>query len=327
MKTKSQPNLILSISLLVLIGLLIAGCGPQEPDTVTIGVINLSSNLTALFENFRDQMTEMGYIEGENIIYLYDGAAASIADLDTIAQEFVEADVDLIFAITTPASQAAQRATQDIPIIFTPVNDPVGSGLVDSLTNPGKNITGVMFGSQEEKRLDWFLQMVPDIKRIYIPYNPNDPSATAALSKVTAGAPRYGFEIVEYPVEDNDQISAAIENIPEDVDAIYMLPDSLVMSRITEFAAKALEFDLPTSVPNASVVPDGTLMAFGMSIEGLGEQAARLANQVLQNGINPGDLPVEVAEFILVINLKTAQAIGLEIPEEILRQADTIIRE
>jgi putative ABC transport system substrate-binding protein len=271
-------------------------------------------------------MTELGFTEGENINYIYGGPAASIADLDMIAQEFVDADVDLILAMTTPASQAAQRATEDIPIIFAPVNDPVGSGLVDSLTKPGKNITGVTFGSQEEKRLEWFLRIAPGVKRIYIPYNPNDGSATTALSKITAAAPAFGVEIIESSVEDSNQITAAIENIPDDIDAIYMLPDSLVMGRVAEFLVKALELSLPTSVPEIDAVPGGGLMSYGMSLNDIGKQAARLANQVLQNGINPGELPVETAEFFLAINLITAQEIGLEIPNEILRQADTIVR-
>lgn len=309
------------------VSVLISACNASDQNKVyKIGVINLAPVLEPVFDSFKTEMTQLGYIEGENITYIYNGPAGSIADLDAGAQALIDADVDLILSLSTPATQAIIRATDEIPIIFAPINDPIASGLVDNLMQPGGNATGIMFGAQEEKRFDWFLRVAPDAKRIYVPYNANDASAVATLNKITAAAPKYGVEIVEVPVEDSDQITAAIENIPADVDAIYMFPDSLVMSRVAEFAAKALELDLPTSVPDDKAVPGGILMSFGMRLDGAGKQAARLADQVLMESANAGDLPVESAEFFLVINLKTAQEIGLEIPDEILEQADTIIR-
>jgi putative ABC transport system substrate-binding protein len=326
MNFKYPSKSIFITVLLITISLLMVSCGPQETNTVTVGVINLAPVLEPVFDSFKNQMTELGYIEGENITYIYDGPAGSIADLDSNAQDLIDADVDLILSLSTPATLAMMNATDEIPIVFAPINDPIASGLVENLKQPGGNATGIMFGAQEEKRFDWFLQIAPDVKRLYIPYNANDASAVATLDKVTSMAPSFGVEIVEVPVEESDQITAAIENIPEDVDAVYMFPDSLVMSRVAEFAAKALELDLPTSVPDDQAVPSGILMSYGMRFDGAGKQAARLADQILNGGVNPGDLPIESAEFFLVINLKTAQDIGLEISDEILRQADNIIR-
>jgi len=326
MVLKLQPSRILKVALLVMISFTMVSCGLAKPETITVGVINLAPVLEPVYESFKAQMTESGYVEGDNITYIYEGPAGSIADLDTVAQELVAADVDLILSISTPATQAMIRTTDEIPIIFAPINDPIASGLVDNLMHPGGNATGIMFGTQEEKRFDWFMRVAPDVKSIYIPYNPNDGSAVATLNKVTAMAPQYGVDIVEASVEDNDQISAAIENIPTNVDAIYMFPDSLVMSRVSEFAARALELNLPTSVPDDNAVPIGILMSYGMRFEEAGKQAARLADQVLEGNVNPGDIPVESAEFFLVINLKTAQDIGLEISNEILESADTILR-
>jgi len=326
MNFKSQSKLIFIALLLITISPLMVGCGPQDADTVTVGVINLAPVLEPVFESFKNQMTELGYIEGENITYIYDGPAGSIADLDSSAQDLIDADVDLILSISTPATQAMMNATDEIPIIFAPINDPIASGLVDNLKQPGGNATGIMFGAQEEKRFDWFFRVAPDVKRLYIPYNANDASAVATLNKVTAMAPKFGVEIVEVPVQESDQITAAIENIPEDVDAIYFFPDSLVMSRVAEFATKALELDLPTSVPDVNAIPSGILMSYGMRLDGAGKQAAWLADQIINGGIKPGDIPIESAEFFLVINLKTANAIGLEIPEAVLETADEIVR-
>jgi putative ABC transport system substrate-binding protein len=275
-------------------------------------------------EGFKEGMTELGYIEGENITYIYEGLSDSIDRLDSIAQGLVAADVDLILSITTPATQAAQRATAgtDIPVVFVPVTDPVGAGLVDSLKQPGDNITGVTFGAQEGRRLEWLVQIVPTIEQIYIPYNPEDRSAVLALEMASAAATTLGVELITRQARDHEEITAAIENIPEEADAIFILPDSLVAGRIAEF----VELQLPLSGANPTLVENcGVFTSYGMEQTSSGKQAARLADQVLR-GVKPSDLPVETAEFYLAINLKTAKAIGLDIRDEILLQANIIVR-
>jgi putative ABC transport system substrate-binding protein len=275
-------------------------------------------------EGFKAGMAELGYIEGENITYIYDGATNSIDKLDSVAQDLVAADVDLILSITTSATQAAQRATvdTDIPVVFVPVTDPVGAGLVDSLRQPGGNITGVTFGIQEGRRLEWLVQIVPTIEQIYVPYNPEDRSAALALEMASETATELGVELITYETRNPEEVMAAIENIPEEADAIFLLPDSLTGAHNAEF----VELQLPTSGPNPiDTKRYGILTSYGMEVSASGKQAARLADQIFQ-GIKPADLPVETAEFFLAINLKTAEAIGLDIPDEILLQADIIVR-
>jgi putative ABC transport system substrate-binding protein len=221
-------------------------------------------------------------------------------------------------------TQAAQRATAgtDIPVVFVPVNDPVGAGLVDNLRNPGGNITGITFGVQEARRLEWLIQVAPTIEQIYIPYNPEDRSAVLALETVSEAAPKLGVELITREVRNLEEITAAVENIPEEADAIFLLPDSLLGGRANKF----VELQLPTSAANPRDLADhGVLTSYGIEITAAGKQAARLADQILR-GIKPADLPVETAEFYLAINLKTAEAIGLDISDEILLQADIIIR-
>ena len=171
---------------------------PSAPKTYTIGVINVVPDLDDTLGGFKDGMTELGYIEGENITYLYEGATSDLDKLDSVAQGLVEADVDLILSITTPATQAAQRATvgTDTPVVFVPVTDPVGAGLVDSLRYPGGNITGVTFGAQEGRRLEWLMQVVPAIDQIYVPYNPRDRSAVLALETVSEAAAILDVELI-----------------------------------------------------------------------------------------------------------------------------------
>jgi putative ABC transport system substrate-binding protein len=279
------------------------------------------------FTGFKQGMTDLGYVEGENINYIYGGPTDSIDKLDGVAQDLVKADVDLILSISTPATLAAKNATadNDIPVVFVPLTDPVGAGVVNSLTDPGGNITGVTFGLQEVRRLEWLKKIAPNVTRVYIIYNPNDGSAQLALKTVNETAPGLGLEIVTKKAAAPEDITAALANLPEDVDAIYVLPDSQTEAQWEEILAAANAHNLPTSVANVNRVKDGALFTFAMKLDLAGQQAAGLADQILK-GIAPSDLPVEMTEFFLALNLKEAQAIGLDIPDEILSQADTIIR-
>ncbi|MBN1815313.1 MAG: ABC transporter substrate-binding protein [Anaerolineae bacterium] len=309
----------------VVLSLLLTACGGGQK-TYTIGVINIVPDLDNTLAGFKEGMTELGYIEGENVTYLYEGVTVDMDKLDSVAQGMVAADVDLILSITTPATQAAQRATADIdiPVVFVPVTDPVGAGLVSSLKQPGGNITGVTFGIQEGRRLEWLVQIVPTIEQIYVPYNPEDRSAVLALEMASATATKLDVELITREVHSPEQVMDAIEHVPEEADAIFFLPDSLVSARMSDHIKTAVELRLPTSGANTEAVKDGLLTSYGMEQTSSGKQAARLADQIFQ-GIKPADLPVETAEFYLAINLKTAEAIGLDISDEILLQADIII--
>jgi putative ABC transport system substrate-binding protein len=318
---------IIVIACLIVIGLLLAACGITQPKTFTIGVINLTPVLDPVFEGFKAGMTEQGYIEGENVTYIYEGPTGSIDKLESVAQSLLEVDVDLILSLSTPATLAGQRATTgtDMPIVFAPLTDPVGAGIIQSLTQPGGNLTGIMLGMQEDRRLDWLLKADPTIKQIYIPYNSNDRSPMLALEIVSEAASKLGVEIVTREARNAEEIVTATENIPETADAVFILPDSLVTTGIPDFVKATKELGLPLSVPSAEQVEQGALISFSSGLFSSGEQAARLAGQILK-GAKPADLPVEMSEVVLLINLQTAEAIGLEIPDDVIRDAHIIIR-
>ncbi len=313
---------------IIVFSLLLVACGGQK--TYTIGVINFSPHQETTVEGFQEGMTELGYVEGKNVTYIYEGATSDTDELDAVAQRLVKADVDLILSLTTPATKAAQQATAgtDIPVVFIPVTDPVGAGIVNSLTNPGGNITGITYSSQEGRRLEWLIQIDPTIEQVYIVYNPQDQSPVLALEAVSETAAQLGVELITREASTSEEIAAAFENIPAEADAIFFLPDSVVNVRIQDWLELAIKLKLPTSIPNLGAVDDddGALTAYGIDLAvSARQEAARLADQILR-GTKPGDLPVEMAEFYLAINLKTAKAIGLDIPDEILLQADTIVR-
>lgn len=299
---------------------------PTRP--LVVGVVNLSPMLEPVLGGFRAELDELGYVEGEQVTYIYSGPAASIDALDAAAQELVAREVDLILALSTPAAQAAYRATMGttVPVVFAPVTDPVAAGIVSTVSQPGGNLTGVMLGAQSEsKRLEWLVRLAPNLTRIYLPYNSDDASARASTTAVRTAAAELGLEVLVREARTTDEITSAIAEIPAEVQAIFLPQDSLVAARVDDFAAAAIARKLPLCTPTDGQVARGALMSYSFALDPLGRQAAHLADQIF-NGASPATLPVETAEFFLSINLKTAEAIGLFIPDDLVRVADTVIR-
>ncbi len=326
-QTRAFSQLLTGLLILLIFSLGACDSGAaDDPQMVTVGVMNLAPILDPIFDGFKDGMTELGYIEGKNITYIYDGPVGNVAGLDAAAQALVDQDVDLILALSTPGSIAAMKATQEIPIIFAPIADSLRAGLVTNLARPNANATGVQWGLSEPRRLEWLLTLEPDIQKIYLPYNPDDNAAVIILADIQETAVQLGVELFLREARNEDETTAAIENIPEDADAMFLLPDSLLVSRMAEFAEASIARKLPLTAPGDTTVQAGGLMSYSFSFYATGKQSARLAHQIFQ-GVAVSNLPVETADFFLAINLKTANAIDLEISDDILRQANMIVRE
>lgn len=312
---------------LIVLSLLLTACGEKEK-TYTIGIISASPNLESTLTGFKEGMVELGYVEGENIKYIYQGAITDTTKLDAEAQKLVAEKVDLIISLSTAPTQASQRATAntDIPVVFIPVTDPVGAGIVSSLAQPGGNLTGVTFSTQEGRRLEWLLQVAPTVKKVYIVYTPANQGATLALKTVSEAATKLGVELITQEADSPEAVEAAFKNIPEEAEAVFFLPDTQVNIRIKEWAALANARKLPTSGPNLAAMNDGILTSYGVDLAVSGkEQAARMADQILK-GASPATMPVEMADFFSGVNLQIADTIGIQVPDEILRQTDKIIR-
>lgn len=321
----SRLSLLLVFAFCISIASILSACtSAQTPQTFVIGVANPVPIMDPVLEGFKAGMADLGYTEGENVTYLYEGPVGRDG-LNGVIQGFVDQDVDLILAITTPAAQEALTlaADKNIPVIFVPVTDPIEANLVSDLRHPEGNITGITTGGSDPKRLEWLVKIAPDVKRVYLPYNPEDKSPVAALEQLRTAAGTLGIELVLQETSDADAVAQAIENIPDDVDAIFIGPDSLVGSLSADWINAAIERKLPLTGSSVSHVEAGMLFSYSYDTVAAGKQAARLADKVLK-GNKTTDLPVETSEFFLSINQKTAEAIGLEIPDEILQQAGTI---
>lgn len=308
--------------------LILVGCsGMGENKTYTIGVVNLAAAFDPILDGFKAGMEEAGYKEGENVTYLYTGPASNPDALDEVLEDLKSKDVDLVLTFGTTATLKAKQLLEgtDIPVIFGPVTDPVSAGIVTDLINPGGNITGIRTGNPTPKRLEWLMTIAPDIKRIYVFNNPNDKSSAAAIEALAETASLYGVELVVRDAGNPEEIDAGLNAIPEDVDAIFIPASAFYEAQISKFIDAANQRKLPLAAPATANVWTGALTSFGHDNIPLGKQASRMAVQIL-SGVKPSDLPIENADLFLAINLLAANTIGLNIPDEILRQADIVVR-
>jgi putative ABC transport system substrate-binding protein len=240
----------------------------------------------------------------------------------------IDAKVDLIFTAGTPTGVAAHRLTSgtDIPVVFGVIADPISAGVMTDLNHPGGNMTGVKLSQGQDRRLELLLDIAPGIRQIFVPHNPDDTAASTAVSQILKLAPALGVELIIGEARNDQEVIDLLATVPDNIDAIFLVPDSVVNTHLTEIMAMAQERNWPVSGPSTAQVEEGALTTYGFIHHAVGSQAARIAVQILK-GADPGELPVEETEFYLAINLVAADAIGLEIPAEILQQAEIIIRD
>ncbi|HEX9869893.1 MAG TPA: ABC transporter substrate-binding protein [Candidatus Tectomicrobia bacterium] len=313
--------------LLAMTGLLLSACGGTPPvKTYTIGVVNYVSVLEAVLEGFKTRMAELGYVEGQNITYIYHGVLA--ADSEVIKREvqsLLDQKVDLFLTLGTLPTLAAKHAVEatNIPVVFAPVINPVEEGIVQSITHPGGNVTGVQNGNTIPKALEWLHKIVPQVSKIYVFYHPQDRVALTSVKTFPEIAAALGFELILDEVQSRQEAIAAIQRLPKDA-AIFLAP----APRLEPLAAMieaAVAHGTAVAAQNPRYIQGGVLVAYAPDPSAIGKQAARLADQIFK-GTRPADLPVETAEYFLNINLQSANLIGLHIPDEILRQAKSVIR-
>lgn len=277
---------------------------------------------------FLDGLREAGYVLGKTIIVEYRSAALNPELLADLAQELVDLKVDVIVTVGTPAIQAARDVTKTVPIVVTGVADPLGSGLVASLAHPGGNLTGQGFMSPElgGKRLGLLKEAFPRISRVAVLWNPAEPGAVLEWKATQSAARALGLRL--RPVEmrraqDLDRALAALaRERPDALVTIADLQTTSVRPFIVEFAAKRR---LPAMYGFREFVEAGGLMFYGADLAQQFRRAAAQVDKILK-GVKPGDIPVELpTKFEMVVNLKTAKALKLTIPQAVLLRADRVI--
>jgi putative tryptophan/tyrosine transport system substrate-binding protein len=307
---------------------LMAGAQPASPIIGFLGAPSSASyvkNVAAIHQGLK----EAGYVEGTNLTIEYRWADGQYDRLPALASELVEKRVAAIVTIGgAPSVVAAKNATSTIPILFNMTADPVQLGLVESLNRPGGNITGIaILGvALEAKRLEMLHELVPTAKIIGVLVNPKNPQIEIQTNALVAASRTAGQEIVQLKASNNLEIDAAFEALADrGVGAVIIGQDTFFTSQPAQFAALARRYAMPAISPWREHVTAGILISYGASITDGYRQAGVYAGRVLK-GEKPANLPVvQPTKFEMVINLKTAKALGLIVPPSLLAQADEVI--
>jgi putative ABC transport system substrate-binding protein len=293
--------------------------GYISPDTASA-----QSQWTAAFVR---RLRELGWIEGSTVEIEYRWADGNAERLSEFAAELVRLKANVIVTSATPATIAAKRATAAIPIVFTAVGDPIGAGLIASLARPSGNATGLSIQMVDtvSKRVELLRDVVPNLRRLAILANQSNPVIIREVEEVQAAAHALGVEVAPVDVRRADDIALAFAALNGRTDALYVTVDPLFNANKLAIGALALKARLPSIHGFREEVVAGGLLSYGPSFPDLFRRAAELVDKILR-GAKPADIPVEQrTKFDLVLNLKTAKALGVQIPDKLLALADEVI--
>jgi putative ABC transport system substrate-binding protein len=319
---------------ILVLGLLAApfAAEAQQPAKVPrIGYLSVLSptDNPHLLEAFRQGLRELGYVEGQNIAIEYRFAEGRPERLPALAAELVRLKVDVIVTAAPPAPEAAKQATSTIPIVVANTGDPVAEGLVASLARPGGNITGLSSISPEVvgKQLELFKEVAPKVSRVAVLQNPNNHAHPSVLRQAEGAARALGVQLHILQARTPPEIDAAFAAMrSQRAGGVLVLRDSLFFAQRTQIVALAAKSRLPAVYGIREEAEAGGLMSYGANLAANYRRAATYVDKILK-GAKPADLPVEQpTRFELVINGKTAKALGLTIPQSVLIRADQIIQ-
>ena len=308
----------------------VADGAQQAGRTATIGYLGNSSPTleSNLVQAFREGLRRLGYVEGQNLVIKYVWAEGQQERYAVLARELVSLKPDVILAAGTPGTLAAKQATQSIPIVTALAGEPVAAGLVSSLAKPGGNVTGLstLAPELEGKRLELFKEAVPKLSRVVALLNPANPFTTIAWKATQPAAEALGVKLQPVEARSPNDLDRALATIKAArPDGLIVLPDRLLLAYRESIVQFTTKNRLPGMFPFRDFAQEGGLMAYGPDYTDMFRRAATFVDKILK-GAKPGDLPIEQpTKFELVINLKTARALGLTIPQTILLQADQVV--
>ena len=283
----------------------------------------------AYVDAFRNTMKNLGYVEGNNITYEYRWANGRLERLQPMAEELVQLKPDLILASATPAVMAAKNATKTIPIIMGTVTNPVDTGIIESLSHPGGNVTGSanLSGDVIPKMVELLHATAPRANAVFVLVNPSNPIYAGMLKQTLATAEILGIAVSRVDARTPEEIDAAFLAMEESrAGALLVHPDPMFVNQRRRIVKLAERYRIPAMYPYREFVDDGGLMSYGSSLTDTYRRAATYADKILR-GARPQDLPVEQPTlFELVLNLKTAQSQGIAIPQSLLFLASDVIK-
>jgi len=321
---------LIGLAVILAVGLVLGAEGQQAGKVPRVGYLSVTSAANGLHNlgALRAGLRTFGYIEGPSITIEARWADGRIERLPQLAAELVRLPVDVLCTAGGQASEAAQQATSTIPIVFANVAFPVQSGLVASLARPGGNVTGVAFiGPEYGKRLELLKEAYPKLDRVALIYNPDNPGSVLALQETQRWTTSLRVRLEPHEFRSPDDFERLFRKIAgKRPDALMTTADSLLISYRTRIVDFAVRHRLPSMYPTREFVLSGGLMFYGGSIPEMFQQVAAYVDKILK-GAKPAHLPVEQpTKFEFVINLRTAKALGLTIPQTLLQRAGEVIQ-
>jgi putative tryptophan/tyrosine transport system substrate-binding protein len=305
----------------------LAARAQQANKLVRIGFLSGGAGPNPNVYGFQHGLRQLGYIEGQNLVLIYRWAAAQRAQVVDLARELLELNVDVLASHTTEAIISIRSLNTTVPVVMTAISDPIGNDIVASFARPGGNTTGVTLFSNElaGKRLEMLKELVPQLSRVAILAERDRPPTATLVSEtqMAAHALRLALQIFEVRPE---EIAEALRSIgKERADALIVQQNVSFTSHLRQIAELAISYRLPTVHPTREFVEAGGLLAYGPNLFALGERAAWYVDRILK-GTKPADLPVEQpTKFELILNLRTARALSLNVPPSLLATADEVI--
>ena len=310
------------ITAIILSGCLLTGCGfKTESDIPKVGVAQIVSHtsLNEIRDSFTSEMENLGYVDGKTIEIQYQDAANQTSNLNTIMANFADEQEDVIVAIATPTAQVAANYSDDIPVVFSAVSDPIEAGLVDSLEKPGGNITGTCDEIQINQMLDLAKSIHGDIKKIGFLYDAGEANSVSNLKKAKNFCKKNNLELIEATGKDLTELQSAMMNVlDKNVDIVFSPNDNTVASGMAALADMAKEAGVAYYVGADSMVKDGGFATVGINYTKLGEDTAHMVDDILK-GKSPKDIPVKVFKdnLSIYINEEYAKELKIQLPNDI----------
>jgi putative ABC transport system substrate-binding protein len=307
----------------------LAARAQQAKKLPTIGFLGATSAVVwnSFVGAFLQRMRELGWIDGYNLAIEYRWAEGREERYTELAAELVQLKVDVIVTGGTAAVIAVKKATSAIPIVFATAGDPVGTGLVTSLSHPGGNVTGLSNQQTDlaGHRLELLHEVAPNLQRVALLGNVNSPNVGLEMDAVQAAAKRLGLESFRLEIRQAEEIIPGVESLKGRADGLYVCTDPLITMDQVRINTLAIKQGLPTINAFRQYVEAGALMSYGPNFPDLFRRAGDLVDKIL-HGAKPGDLPVEQpVKFDLIVNLTTAKALGLKIPESFLVRVTDVL--
>ncbi|MCP4297702.1 MAG: hypothetical protein GY786_19050 [Proteobacteria bacterium] len=324
---------IIKLFFLVLLIIAVPACDSdqQAKNPVKIGILSGIELFLPTIEGFKQEMAQMGYIEGKNVLYVSRSAKGDVKRMKEIAEEFAKSDIDLLFTTTNGGVIAANKALEgkDVPVVFTIVLAPVTSGVVDSLSTPSNNITGVRNPLDEfiGKRIEYLVRLAPEVKNIWAPRMVSYPTIPITNIGLRAAAKQMDINLIETSVKEKSDVIVFLDEVsPSSLDAILILPDPVVQhpDSLDAMFSFGNKHNIPIVASSPQQLEKGALFSYNVDDRLVGVQAASLVDKILKNR-NPTSMSILNSEPILYLNSKAIKRLGFTLAEELEALAEEIL--